>query len=111
MSTLIMRVSHLRAAFIAIIIAVMLPLATLAHGDDDDRGSGRRSAHRQLHRSLASEHRSYHQYNRRGDYRCLACPQIQHKRFHRYLKAKHRREHRRMRYIKWQWASWNWRRR
>jgi hypothetical protein len=104
MSTLLKRVSHLRAALIAIVIALMLPLATLAHGDDDDRGSGRRRpAHRQLHRALSSEHRSYHQYNRPGDYRS----RIQHKRFHRYLKAKHRREHRQMRNVNRRWFARN----
>jgi hypothetical protein len=96
MTYLVERASHLRTAFIAIVIALMLPAATLAYSPDhkdDRRNDSRRNNHSQAHRALESEHRGYHQYNRIDDRE----DRENHRKFHRYLESKHSREHRSLR--------------
>ena len=102
MTTLFKQTSHLRAAFIAILIALMLPLATLAdsprRGDDDNWGRNRRRAvHMQLHRAKAGKHLRYLRYKRLKSRRDW----IRYQMFLRYLRAKRMHELRRMRSDNW----------
>jgi hypothetical protein len=68
MFTLLQRLSFIRTAFVAVAIALVLPIAASAHSprrDDDGRSNRSRSSHSRLHRDLARLHRNYHrnQYN------------------------------------------------
>ena len=97
MSTIVQRKLYLRAAIIAVAIALILPVTSMAHSrrrddDNDRRGNRRGDAHRQLHLALEAEHRAWHQYNRIDD----EDDRRRHRKLHQFLESKHRREHRRL---------------
>ena len=108
MTTLLKSISHLRAVFIAMMIAMMLPVASLANSsrydDDNDRGNFRRRySHRQLYKAMKRKHQNYRRQRRIADYR----ERMRHRRFLMFLRAKHLREHRRMRNDSWRWYARN----